>query len=65
MTEQLSPRELEYIQLRAAGLCIKRIAIRMGISTNTVDDYAKRSRLKLGAKTTAHAVALAVRAGIA
>ena len=60
----LSPRETEFLRLADRGLEDRAIATVMGISPHTVNHYADSARLKLGARTRTHAVALALRAGI-
>lgn len=63
MTE-LSPREKEVLGLIASGFTLLQIAYRLGLSYNTVDMYRRRSIRKLGAVSSAHAVAIALVGGI-
>ncbi|HEX3816573.1 MAG TPA: LuxR C-terminal-related transcriptional regulator [Mycobacteriales bacterium] len=56
----LSPREYEVMALVADGQSSRRIADRLGLTTNTVETYVRSAMVKLGAKTRTEA---AVRAG--
>lgn len=56
----LSPREYEVMALVAAGQSSRRIADRLGLTTNTVETYVRSAMGKLGARTRTEA---AVRAG--
>jgi DNA-binding CsgD family transcriptional regulator len=56
----LSPREFEVMALVAAGQSSRRIADRLGLTTNTVETYVRSAMGKLGARTRTEA---AVRAG--
>lgn len=58
----LSRREIAVLQNCAMGMKSDAIAEAEGISPHTVKDYLERVRLKLEARTIAHAVALAMRA---
>lgn len=60
----LSPRETEVLQALASGLQQKAAAKRLGISYDSVKDYIRIARLKLGADTTAQAAVIAQRMGI-
>lgn len=64
MNDQLSPREVQALALVAAGHDAKSAAKEMAISMHTVKDHLQFARLKLGARNSAHAVALAARAGV-
>ncbi|MEJ7785600.1 MAG: LuxR C-terminal-related transcriptional regulator [Solirubrobacteraceae bacterium] len=55
----ISPRELEVLRLVALGLANGEIASQLGISPETVRNHVRNARDKLGARTKAHAVALA------
>jgi len=59
----LSPRELELIELVAAGLSNKGIARRLGLSVNTVKYHLASAFTKLEARTRAEAVSAAARRG--
>ena len=61
---KLSPRELDVLRAYAVGLVEPEIAVLYGISRDTVKTQAGMARLRLGAKNTTHAVALAIRAGL-
>jgi DNA-binding CsgD family transcriptional regulator len=54
---KLSPRELEFVLLLAAGETLKGAAGRMGISPRTVEVKARLVRLKTGAHSNAEALA--------
>jgi len=58
---ELSPREEQVILLFGEGFGSREIADRLGISVWTVKSHRDRARRKLGASTTAHAVAIVMR----
>ena len=60
----LSERELEILTLVAEGRTDNEIAIRLCMSAKSVSWYVKEIRARLGARSRAHAVALAMRQGI-
>lgn len=60
----LTPRELDILEVVAAGLSNKEIADRLFVSENTVKTHAARVFAKLGAKRRTQAVQLAKEAGI-
>lgn len=60
----LSPREKEVLGLIASGFTLYQIARKLGIGYSTAQDYRNRAFEKLGATSSAHAVALAFLAGI-
>lgn len=65
MTQQaLSPRQRDVLMLLSLGREMKRVATDLGINYTTAKTHATVARLKLGARTNEHAIALAVRAGI-
>lgn len=57
---ELSPRERECLQWVAAGLGTKQLSDRMGISTDTANEYLCNARRKLRAGSRSEAVARAV-----
>jgi LuxR family quorum sensing-dependent transcriptional regulator len=61
MIEQLTQRELELLALFADGQRGKEVARSMGITVETVKTYSAMVRLKMRAKNTTHAVAIALR----
>jgi len=61
---KVTPAELRVLELAAEGLREKQIAAVLHYSTETVKSYGKQARRKLGARNTAHAVAIAYRAGL-
>jgi two-component system, NarL family, response regulator DevR len=56
--EELSPKQLTALRLLAAGLERKQIAERMNIGEETVKSHLSEVRRKLGARTSAQAVAI-------
>jgi len=56
--EELSPKQLNALRLLAQGCERKQIAERMGIGEETVKSHLAEVRRKLGARTSAHAVAI-------
>jgi DNA-binding NarL/FixJ family response regulator len=62
--EALTPREIEVLELLAEGLSNKGIALRLGISDQTVKFHVASISGKLGAHSRTGAVRLAVRRGL-
>ena len=60
----LTPREIEVLQLVAAGNSNKRIARALRISAETVNRHVKNAMAKLCARDRTHAVTLSLRRGI-
>ncbi len=60
----VTPRELEILELIAAGLSTREIAERSFISENTVKTHASRVLGKLGAKRRTQAVQIAKQLGL-
>ncbi|MFI5310952.1 MAG: response regulator transcription factor [Gemmatimonadales bacterium] len=60
----LTSREREILALVADGLGNKQIAVRLGISTNTVKTHLELLFEKLGVSSRAEAVAMGVRRGL-
>lgn len=54
----LTAREIQVLDLVAAGLRHKEIGQRLGVTKHTVDHHLDHVKTKLGALTTAHAVVL-------
>lgn len=54
----LKPREREILALLAKGHNLKSAATEMSVSYWTVRDHLETARLRLGARTTAQAVAI-------
>ncbi|MEY2458410.1 MAG: hypothetical protein QOG30_240, partial [Acidimicrobiaceae bacterium] len=61
---ELTGREHDVLVLIAAGLANKQIALRLGLSLNTVRNHAQNVLYKLQAHSKLEAVATAVREGI-
>jgi DNA-binding CsgD family transcriptional regulator len=59
-----SPREIQMLQLMAAGKTNVEIATELGIAVNTVRSYAQRLFRKLDVNTRVHAVTRAYERGI-
>jgi len=64
LVEALTPRELEVLQLLAAGLANKEIASRLKISEHTVKFHVASIMGKLGAASRTEAVTLGIRHGL-
>jgi two-component system nitrate/nitrite response regulator NarL len=64
LVEELTPRELEVLQLLAEGLSNKAIAHRLGISDHTVKFHVNAILGKLGAQGRTDAVVRAARLGL-
>jgi DNA-binding NarL/FixJ family response regulator len=61
---QLTDREYEVLRMLADGASTRGIAERLSYSERTVKNIVRNLLVKLGCKTRAHAVALAVRQGV-
>lgn len=59
----LTDRELDCLRLAAAGLTGRETAARLYLSPQTVKFHRSNILRKLGARTTTHAVALAIHRG--
>ena len=64
LAESLTRRELEVLQMLAAGLSNKEIAVRLGISEHTVKFHVASILGKLGATSRTEAVSLGIRRGL-
>ncbi len=62
--KEVTPRELEILQLVARGLSNKDIAARCNISEQTVKNHVSYLLMKLEATNRTHAVTLALRTGL-
>ncbi len=62
--EDLTPRELEVLQLLAEGLANKAIAQRLGVSDHTIKFHVNAILGKLGAQSRTEAVVRATRLGL-
>jgi LuxR family quorum sensing-dependent transcriptional regulator len=60
----LSHRELDCLKYVACGLGDGAIAEKLGISVSTTHEHVERAKRKLGTRTRAHAVAIAVLLGL-
>jgi DNA-binding CsgD family transcriptional regulator len=63
-TRSPTARELEVLELLAGGATDGQIATRLGLSPATVQTHVRNAKAKLGARTRAQAVALALRRGM-
>jgi DNA-binding CsgD family transcriptional regulator len=59
--KELTPREIQIVQLMSYGMGAKEIAASLCLSIDTIRQYTQRIRRKLAGKTNAHAVAIAIR----
>jgi len=57
----LTPRQADVLGLMARGLTALEVAALLGLTVETVKDHGKHARKRLGARNTAHAVAIALR----
>jgi len=64
LSTKLTPRELEYLRLTSQGYIDREVAGRMHVATQTVKNQLYRVRMKLGARTTSHAVAIGKDTGL-
>src|SRR5690606_32909918 len=60
----ISRRELQCLKLTAEGLTSEEIALRLGLSVHTANQYLANATEKLDAANRVHAVATALRAGL-
>jgi DNA-binding NarL/FixJ family response regulator len=60
----LTPRQREVLQLLSAGLTMKEIATRLGISTRTAESHKYEMMEGLGVGSTAELVQYAIKLGI-
>jgi DNA-binding NarL/FixJ family response regulator len=60
----LSPREIEILRLLAVGVAADEIADSLRLSLKTVQNYHYQIKAKVGARTDAHLVWLAIGAGL-
>ena len=61
---QLSPREVEILQLISQGVPFKAMPGLACLSLGTIRNYAQTARKKLGAQSNAQAVRIAIEIGI-
>ena len=60
----LTQRELDVLVAMAEGLSTKAIARKLGVALKTVENHKTRVYQKLGARTNAHAISMAIRLGL-
>ncbi len=60
----LTTREAQVLSLTAQGNTRRDVAVALQIGEETVKAHLDKARRKLGAKTTPHAIALAIAAGL-
>ncbi len=63
-TAELTEREQEVLKYVARGLSNKEIAVRMGLSENTIKTHVRKILTKLNVRSRAEAAAYAVRSGL-
>lgn len=61
---QLSPRQIECLRLAAAGQTSSEIAVTLGLSPRTVDQYVGEACARLQVRSRTQAVAKAVTLGL-
>lgn len=61
---QLSPRQVECLRLAAAGRTSSEIAVALGLSSRTVDQYVSEACGRLKVRNRVQAVAKAVTLGL-
>ncbi|WP_424360179.1 response regulator [Methylocystis parvus] len=64
LVEDLGPRETEILRLVASGRTTEEIAAFLNLSAKTVQNYHYQIKSKIGARTDAHLVWLAIGAGL-
>jgi two-component system invasion response regulator UvrY len=64
LVDDLGPRETEILRLVASGLTTEQIAASLNLSGKTVQNYHYQIKSKIGARTDAHLVWLAIGAGL-
>jgi two-component system invasion response regulator UvrY len=64
LVDELGPRETEILRLVASGRTTEDIAAILNLSPKTVQNYHYQIKAKIGARTDAHLVWLAIGAGI-
>ncbi|KAF2989141.1 response regulator transcription factor [Methylocystis sp. MJC1] len=64
LADELGPRETEILRLVASGRTSEEIAALLNLSCKTVQNYHYQIKSKIGAKTDAHLVWLAIGAGL-
>jgi two-component system, NarL family, invasion response regulator UvrY len=64
LVDDLGPRETEILRLVASGLTTEQIALSLHLSPKTVQNYHYQIKSKIGARTDAHLVWLAIGAGL-
>ena len=60
---RITPREREVLALVARGMTSEEVARELGVSTETVRTHVSNALERLGARTRAHAISLALREG--
>jgi DNA-binding NarL/FixJ family response regulator len=61
---RLTQRQVDVLELVAAGLATRELARALAISPHSVESHVRKAMDKLGAANRAHAVALAFRQGL-
>lgn len=61
---QLSPRQLECLRLAAAGQTSSEIAVTLGLSSRTIDQYVSEACERLKVRNRVQAVAKAAELGL-
>lgn len=61
---ELTPRQIEVVQHASQGHSVKESARLSSVSPDTIKDHRRLAVAKLGSKTIAEAVAIAMRKGL-
>jgi DNA-binding NarL/FixJ family response regulator len=64
LVDDLGPRETEVLRLVASGFTTEQIAESLNLSPKTIQNYHYQIKSKIGARTDAHLVWLAIGAGV-
>ncbi|MEU4133625.1 LuxR C-terminal-related transcriptional regulator [Streptomyces wuyuanensis] len=64
MNQPLSPRQMHFLARVAEGQTMVSAGRELGLAAAAAEDYGKKIKAKLGARTMPHAVLLACRAGL-
>ena len=57
---RLSPRQTEVLAMLGSGLTQREVSVELHLTTETIRTHVRAARRALGARTVAHAVALAL-----
>jgi DNA-binding CsgD family transcriptional regulator len=60
----ITPRQAEILTLLAQGDTCKQAAVKLGISFRTVETQVEQMKIRIGARTQSHAVAIGITSGL-